>query len=338
MAHLSVAIIGLNRFGASVGLALKRHVRDVGRNTFDIVGHDYSQDNEKEALKMGAIDSIEHKLHAAVAGKDVIVISGRYEDTRDIYRVIAPELRDGVVILDAAPIKRPSMEWAKEFLTDEHHVIGITPIYNPKYLFQPVEDIHQAAADLFEDSSIVLTPSVSTVKAAVDLGFTFCSIIGSRPRFLDPVEHDMMLAYTDGLPKLVGMMLFRTLIQHPSWDDMKWFTNPNLGAIVRPLHDEHPDALRDEWLGNRDVLTRALDDMIGQLQQIRQALGQDDRPAVEAVTTSLAEVYEEWINSRFRADWDQKREPKLKMDNTLLGTMFGQGIMKRFSKDDDDDK
>lgn len=337
MAHLSIALLGLGRFGASVGLALKRHAEESGRNTFDIVGNDRSQDTEKRAEKMGAIDTIEHKLHEAVRDKDIIVISDHYEEARELFRRIAPDMRDGVVVLDASPVKRPSLEWAKEFFSEEQHLIGITPIYNPKYLWEPRETVDYATEDLFEDSTIILTPSVSTVKPAVDLAFNFCQILGSKPRFLDPIEHDVMLAYTNGLPKLMGGMIFQMLLQQSGWEDLQWFTNPPIGAVTRPLHDTHADALRDEWLNNKDVLTRAMDELIERMQNMRDILAEGDMPAVEALSAEITRGYDEWINRRFRADWDKQNKVKVEAGNTLLGSMFGQGIMKRFTGGDDDD-
>ena len=47
-----------------------------------------------------------------------------YEDLRGGYELIAPSLRDGVVILDTAVIKQPSLTWAEQYLGDEHHLIG----------------------------------------------------------------------------------------------------------------------------------------------------------------------------------------------------------------------
>lgn len=336
MTTLSVAILGLGRTGASVGLALQRYMTKGGKYKFERVGYDPSPDVVKQAVKMQAIDESANSPYAAVANKDLVVMALSYDEVKRTYRDIAGDLRAGVVILDASPIKRPSLDWAAEYFDDEKHIVGITPIVNPRYLMSPGESIDAAEEDLFDQSTIIITPSASCIKEAVDLAFNFCTILGSKPRFLDPLEHDTLLAFTEGIPSLVGVALFQHLMRNGSWDDMKWFTNPNFGVLTRPLMDTHPDALRDVWTQNSDVMVRALDTMIQTLQQYRDVLKEGDTAAIEAVLESAAREYEDWINHRYKADWDDVGDPDVRPSGTFMGTLFGEKFAKRLSGRNDD--
>ncbi len=339
MAHLTIAILGLDRASTSVGLALHRYAKGGGKHTFDIVGYEPNQrDMERTALTMGAVDRIEHALTLAVKDCDLILMAVPYEETRTTYQALASALRDGSVILDFSPLKRPSMQWAQEFLSDGHHWIGATPMINPAYLFQVEQGIAQAKADLFDQGSLILTPSASAAKEAVDLAFNFASILGARPRFLDPIEHDTLLALTEGLPALLGVALFAQVQGHPGWQDLQWFTNSTFGALTRPLFDTHPNALRDEWLANRDVLTRAIDDMVTLLQSLRQIIAANDRDAVSALLEKTSLGYEEWINHRHRADWDAAavETPRVEPGSTFMGALLGTRLANRlFGKKDE---
>lgn len=336
MAELSVAILGLNRTSASMGLALKRYSKKGGKHNFNITGYDSNAESLKQAKKLGAIDNTENRITNAVKDVDIIVMNVSYEETERAYKDIRHNLRDGVVILDMSPLKQPSLNWSDTYLSSEQHLIGITPILNPRYLFDSKEVVEQAEEDLFDNSAILLTPSASSVKEAVDLAFNFAAILGSKPRFLDPVEHDTLLSQTIQLPRLLGTILFYNLANQANWDDLKWFTNPAFGALTRPLFDYHPDALRDEFYSNRDVLARMVDEYIDTLSQFRDALREDDSHTVEAVTVSAAETYEQWVNSRYKADWDAVANgPEPKVDNMLQGLIGGKLADKLFGNDDD---
>lgn len=337
MASLKVTFVGLNRVTGSMGLALKRYMKKGGKHAFQIIGHDYDTSKEKDAQKMGAIDHGEHDLARAVADADLIVLAVSYEDIEETLKLLSNILRDGAVILDTAPLKKPSLSLSQQHLGEEHHLVGITPIVNPRYIFEGSDSLDNATEDLFDDSAILLSPAANCIKAAVDLAFNFAGILGSKPRFLDPLEHDAILGLTEGLPRLLGMALFQTLLQHPSWVDMQWFTNPGFGVLTQPLFDTHPDALRDEFAQNADTLVRGIDQLITVLQAYRTLLAEGDTETLEGAVVSSSEQYEKWINQRYKANWDEAAKiPDVDRGQNIMSSLFGTAITKRFSGDKDD--
>jgi len=341
MAQISITILGLDRASTSVGLALRRYTKAGGAHTFDVVGYEPNQrDIEKTAQSSGAVDRTERSLTTAVKDRDLIIMAMPYEETRSTYQLMGKHLRDGAVILDFSPLKRPSMQWAQEFLSAQQHWIGATPIINPAYLFQVEQGAAQAKADLFDQSSLILTPSATCAKEAVDLAFSFAAILGSKPRFLDPLEHDTFLGMTEGLPALLGVALFAQLQSNPAWHDLQWFTNSTFGTLTRPLFDTHPDALREEWLGNRDVLTRAIDEMVTTLQSVRQVVAANDSDAVDALLDKTSRGYEAWINHRYHADWDASATemPRVEAGHSFMGALLGTRLANRFFGGKKDEK
>ncbi len=65
MAELSVAILGLNRTSASMGLALKRYSKKGGKHNFSITGYDSRAATLKQAKKMGTVDNTESRITSA---------------------------------------------------------------------------------------------------------------------------------------------------------------------------------------------------------------------------------------------------------------------------------
>jgi prephenate dehydrogenase len=335
MANVSVAILGVGRLGASMGLSLKRYSerKDASHN-FNVTYADIRAGIREDAKKVG-LDKVERDVFSAAENHDIVVIALPYADVQTAYKNLGDFIRPGAVVLDASPLKQPSLEWAKQYLNKEAHLIGITPILNPKYLFDGLDDTLHAQPDLFDNGTMLLTPSVTAIKEAVELASDFANLLGAKPHFLDPVEHDSLVAATDGLPNLVGMAVFYTLMKGGGWGDSQRLTNPSFGRLTHQLYDTHPDDLRDAWMNNRENLVRQIDDLVRTLQTFRGLLAQNDRIAVESALIESSDAYSAWVNRRFNAKWDEKeaapRTPSV--GNVLMTGLMGTFLTRRISGD-----
>lgn len=336
MANVSVGILGLGRIGASVALALKRYNSSKdARHTFDITVSDSRAGVREEAQKLGIAPRIERNLFDAAENKDIVVLALPYAEVKAAYEVIGPLLRPGAVIMDSSPLKQPSLEWANKYLRAETHMVGMTPILNPKYLFEGVDDTQYAREDLFDKGTMLLMPSVSAVKDAVELASDFSTLLGATPHFLDPAEHDGLMAMTEGLPALLGVAVFYLLQHNRGWGDLQRLTNPGFGLLTHHLYDTHPDDLRDAWLYNRQHLLRALDDLTATLHSFRELLAENNQAALESALIKSSEAYSQWINRRHNARWEEERDSQ----TLSMGQfMFGSLLSKRFRRDDNGDR
>jgi prephenate dehydrogenase len=326
MATVSVAILGIGRMGASIGLALKRYnTRKDAAHTFEVTYADTRAGIREDAKTIG-IDKVERDVFSSAANKDIVVIALPYADVESVYRSLKHDLRPGAVILDVSPLKQPSLEWAKQYLGNEAHLVGITPILNPKYLFDGLDDTLHAQADLFDNSNMLLMPSVTCIKEAVELASDFANLLGAKPHFVDPAEHDSLIAATEGLPNLLGLAVFYTMMKSGGWSDSQRFTNSTFGRLTHQLYDTHPDDLRDTWLQNRDNLVRQIDDLMNTLHTLRGILAQNDALALESALIEASDTYSAWINRRFNAKWDEKETAK----NPSMGSMLMTGFMGTF--------
>jgi prephenate dehydrogenase len=339
MPTVSVAILGLGRIGASVALALKRYnQKKDAPHKFDLALADTRPGIRDDAQTLGLGDKIERDVFRAVQGKDIIVLALPYADVETAYKSLAQDLRPGVVILDTAPLKQPSLAWASK-LPKEVHMVGVTPVLNPAYLFDGLDDTLHARADLFDNGSILLMPSVSAVKEAVELASDFSTILGATPHFVDPLEHDSLMAATEGLPNLLGVVLFYMANRGQGWGDAQRVTNPAFARLTRPLHDTHPDDLRDAWLHNRQNLIRQVDQYLEALMVVRNLLAQNDQATLEALLSESSDAYSSWINRRHSARWDHDAKPETPgLGSLMMGGLMGGFLSKRLggSKGDED--
>ncbi|MCY3780199.1 MAG: prephenate dehydrogenase/arogenate dehydrogenase family protein [Chloroflexi bacterium] len=329
MAHLTVAILGLDRLGVSIAARLRAYVEKGGQHQFEVVGYDNREDFEKPARKLKVLSKVERKPDAAVERADLVIMNLPYEDLRSGYEFIGPSLRDGVVLLDSAVIKQPSLKWSEQYLGAEQHWIGFTPVVNPAYMFEHELNPENASEDYLQDSVIYLTPSVHCMREAIDLAVNFSAILGGKPAFLDPAEHDSLTAITEEMPQLLSIAAYTAAMNHSAWGDAQRLTNPPFNVLTRYLLTHHPDALRDEWLANSERLARGIDELVRLLSDVRDRLAAEDEGAIEAFLIAAADDYQEWINRRHKGDWDEHSTPGPQFDNTIAGTLFGGAISKK---------
>jgi prephenate dehydrogenase len=332
MSTINVAILGLNRLSASVGLALKRYNSGKdARHTFKLVGYD-AAGTAADAPKRGMVDSLVRSAAEAARDKDLIVLAVPYAITQATYRQIAETLRPGAVVFDLSPLKQPSIQWAAAHLPKETYMVGATAVVNPAYLFDGLDDLDHAAADLFDGGAMLLMPAARCSKEAVELATDFSTLLGATPHFADAGEHDSYIALTEGLPMLLGAAYFYMLQGGKAWDDARRLTNPAFGRLTHHLADAHPDDLRDALLGNRDALTHHLDALIDTLVTMRKILHENNRDALEVALIQSAEAYRLWWSKRQRGQWEDTTD-RPQANSSLMSGLMGDYLARRLRGD-----
>lgn len=337
MADVSIAILGMNRVGTSLGLALKRYNERGEAHNFTITGYDQSQNTLKMVQEMNAVDTTVNRLENAVRDQDIVVISMPYNELATVYEIIAPNIRTGAVVLDMTPVKQQSLKLAGEHLHEGSHLISAEPIINPKYLFDGTDETQRATADYFDDSTILVMPSVSAIKEAVVLATDLVTIIGAEPMFFDPAEFDPLMAATRALPSAMGTAYYYMMSRSQGWDDSQRLTGADFGMLTRYLFDTHPDDLRNLWLDSREDLVRNLDTFINVMQQLRDAIDQKDQDTIEAMLEDAATDYEKWINRRYQNRWqfsERMNTGEAPSFGTMMGNLMGGFMTRRRDKDD----
>ncbi len=333
MADLTVAIIGLGRLGASVGLALKAYnAQPDAANHFTVVGADLLTGQLDEAKDLGAIDKSVRFPADAAAGADLIVLAPGYADLKTLYEEMASGLRAGAVLMDLAPLKMPSIEWAKDYLPGDAYLVGVTLTVNPAHLFDGLDDTAHATADLFEGGDGLIMPGPGADSDAVDLVSTLVGFLGAKPRFVDPAEHDGLIASTEGLAALLGVASFYGVSTADGWAEAQRVTNADFGRLTHHLLDTHPDDLRDLLLNNRQNLVFKLDVLLNTLHDLRDALHENDRDTVEEVLVRAEERYATWLRRRSSGDWDAE-EIRRESGGASIGGGLMRGVLGGFLAD-----
>jgi prephenate dehydrogenase len=342
--HASVTIIGLDRLGTSIGLALKRYQnKPRSEHSFTITGSDPRPQPMRIAQQMGAIDSAERVANKAVEGANLIIANLPYGSVEELYAGIGPDLRPGVVVLDLSPLKQRVIDLANEFFLKNPrgqplaYLIGITPIINFNGLYSGDLSAEAARADLFDKSDMIIAPDIHVPGEVIKLAEDVSHILGAKPHFMDPIEHDGLIAASEQLPALLGTALFYTLQQSEGWLELRRMVNPTMALVTQHLRYQSADDLFALFSQNRENLARHLENVIANLHEVREALleGSDESGELETFLSAVQQAWDRWDVKRQRGEWDESGD----MPDISPGRLFGSlGTLLTGRRPKDEDK
>jgi prephenate dehydrogenase len=325
---VQITIIGLGQIGASMGLALAAHKDAILR-----IGHDKNVEVEREALKKGVADKMEHNLPRAVQDAKLVVLSIPVSQVRETLEFIAPDLKEGTVVLDTAPIKADLQKWAREILPEGCYYVGLVPAINPEYLY----DFHPAPLtpqpDLFLKGSFLVDAPLGTPEQAVTFAMDFVRLLGAEALLADPVESDGLMTTTHLLPQLLSAALLNATIGQPGWLDARKVAGRVYATATAGLADQDEiDSLRLSALQNRVNVVHALDVTLAALHGLRDDIEAENNDGVAKRLGYALKGRSQWLNERMSADWTKPAEIEAPGVPSISERLFGGLLVKKRGK------
>lgn len=312
---VQITIVGLGQLGASVGLALGKRRSDIHR-----VGHDKSPEIAKQAQKKGAVDDVKHNLPAAVREANIVLLSLPVNEIRATLEVIAPDLPEGAVVMDTAPIQTAVAKWAQEILPEGRYYVGLVPAINPMYLHRIELGVDAAEEDLFDGGMVVLGTLPGVPEEAVKVATDLIETLGAMPLFADMAETDGLMASTHIVPQLVAAGLLNAVVDQPGWIEARKLAGRPFAALTSALvYQDETQSLGEAALLNRENVARVLDVVIGSLQGLRDDIANGNREDVSKRLEMALEGRRRWLGERLQGDWSNELE---KTDLTKLPSFW----------------
>ena len=282
-----VAIIGLGLIGGSLGLALRQ-----AKAARQVAGYDMHKGVGERARKLGAIDQSCSSLAEAARGAELIILATPVGAMHSLLQQLATCASPGAVVTDVASTKAQVISWAEEYLPTTVFFVGGHPIAGKE-----TSGIEAAQATLFKQCIYCLTPTKRTSPVALDKVIALIDTLGARMRFLEPPEHDGMVAGVSHLPYIASIALMQTTALNPAWDDASLLAASGFRDTTR-LAAGSPEMHRDICLTNSEAITRWLNDYIAVLSTLRERIAARD--------PNLSEVFEQARKARI--DWQDVKE------------------------------
>ena len=323
---VQITIIGLGQIGASIGMALAQH-----KNIVSTVGHDIELAVERAALKKGAVEKIEHNLPTAVKDSRIVLLALPVDQVRETLEFIAPDLMDGTVVIDTAPVKSEVAKWAKAILPEGCYYVGLVPTVGPEFLHETGTGLDSAKADLFSKSIFLVDSPPSASGDAVELALELVKLLGATAMLTDIIESDGLMASVHILPKLVSAALLNATVDQPGWQDKRKLAGRAYIAATSAVAQNDSESLRMLALHNRENVSRSLVLMIAALQGLRDDIENGNDEGLKDRLDAAQEGRENWLNERTAAEWiEMQREPA--NYPSASERLFG-GLISRRAKD-----
>lgn len=281
-----VTVVGLGLIGTSLALALKQ-LKVPPR----VVGHDISYDAARQASSLKAVDRVERDPIAAVAGSDLVVVATPVGAVPEVLETVAGALGDGCVVTDTGSTKREVVRRAREILPAAVGFVGGHPMTG-----RATGGVDRPEASLFQGTTYCLTPTASTPASAVAVVTSMVQQVGAYPYFLDPDEHDGLVAGISHLPYLLAATLMKVMASGRAWREMSALAAGGFDSATR-LAGHDPRMYSDILATNGDNVVRHLDELMAELAATREKLLARD----ETIPSYLEEAH------RHRMAWEEQR-------------------------------
>ena len=279
-----IAIVGLGIIGASLGLALKRAKIE---NT-EIVGHDVSYDAAVAARKAGAVDHVDASLARAVQGAGLVILATPILTMREVLTEIAGQLAPGCVVTDTGSTKRQVVSWAAEILPETVAFVGGHPMTG-----KDTAGVDGPDARLFDGRIYCLTPTPTTVAGGVEAVVALVSLLGAKAYYLDPAEHDALVAPASHLPLVVSMALMTLAARSPGWKDVSRLTAGGFRQVAANAANS-PQMSRDLALTNAENVNAWLDLFVDELRRYQRAIAAGEEETLRLFQDAY-DAYREYL-------------------------------------------
>ena len=296
---IQITIIGLGQIGTSIGLALAEKKDLILR-----MGHDKEPGMAKKAEKLGALDKTHYNLPAAVRDAEIVLLAVPYDAVRETLEFIGQDLKEGAVVMDTAPVKGPTFEWAKKYIPEGRYYVGLIPAVNPACVHEMKAGIDAARADLFNKGVFGIVAPAGTPGEAVKLAADLSRLLGAEPMFMEQVEADSLMASLHLLPQLVSAALLGMTVDQPGWLEARKLAGKAYAAGTGELFYQDTSAgLRDAVLADRENTLRVLDNLTASLNVIREEIAAQDAAQLGARFDKAVDGRARWWSQRQKGDW-----------------------------------
>lgn len=313
-----ITIIGMGPIGVSIGLALKK----AGLKNTEIIGSSGDKDALSTASKIGAMDKADSNLRSAVRGASLIVLDLPISQTKEILDAIGPIVESDAVITDTGTTKVKIAEWADDVLPSGVSYVGGHPLIK-----RSLTGIEDSAAELFDGVEYTLMPSKSATKESVKTVVGLVELLGAKPLFLDPHEHDSYSIAMEVLPIVLSSALVTSTASSPAWREMH-----RLGASeyehFTKLANRDPLDNEAECIANAEPLVHWIDEYITALQVFRNKIADKDEDLFEL----FIKAWEDRARWEFGAVIPDDTQKLPSANQSLAAAFLGDRLLNRYNQ------
>jgi prephenate dehydrogenase len=282
-----VCIVGCGLLGGSFALALRR------AGFTGLITACGGARSPRLAVERGVADAIETSFDRdEQCQADLIYLAAPIGAIIDFLKTKSKLIKPGAIITDAGSTKTEICRAAREALPTGVHFIGGHPMAGSENT-----GVEYARADLFDRATYALVMDKTTDETQFNRFKAVVESIGAKVLLAEPEEHDAAVALISHLPQLTATALSGLLGAEHDGEVAKRELAQRLAATgwrdMTRLGGSAWSVWRDICLTNQPNISIALGALIGELQNLKEALDVRDfnqvKKSFETANTSVAE-------------------------------------------------
>ncbi len=310
-----IAIIGLGQIGASIGIDLRAKLPDI-----EIVGHDIEPSTAGLARKRGAVDSVSYSLPGAVEDAAIVFLAIPVTAMKEVMGAIGPALSPGAIVTDTASTKADVLAWAEELLPRNVEFIGGHPMAGVE-----TPGVDGAQSGMFEGATYAVIPLAQAASSAVKTVVDLVSLLGAKHYFMDPDEHDGLVAAVSHLPIALSITLMLSASSSPSWREMAGLAAGSFRDLSR-LASGSPAMHHGIFSTNRESVLRWMDQYQEDLNGFRRLIERGGEPLMDRLKQAF-DARDAWLRGKVVETEAQKAYDELPTSSeNIMSTMGGERL------------
>jgi len=258
--------VGVGLIGGSIGLAARE------RLGAEVAGFDPAPGALDAALERGAIDRACPNVAQALEGAEAAFVAAPVGALPGVLGEALGAAGPECVVSDVGSTKRAVVATVRD-----PRFVGGHPLAGAE-----TAGVAHARADLFDGATWYLTPTPATTGVLYERLHRFLRDLGARPAALDADTHDRLLASVSHLPHIFANVLVAQAARALDREAERLpATGPSFRDATR-VAGASTAIWTDIYLSNAEALSRALDDAVRRLEEVRSALTARDAGALAA--------------------------------------------------------
>jgi prephenate dehydrogenase len=257
-----IHIIGLGLLGGSFALALKKKRPDL-----IISGHDRNPEHLRQAQELGLISVAKEQPDPET---DVVVLATPVDTLAELLMKTLEITGDQTLVMDFGSTKgeicRKIAQHPKRKNFLAAHPIAGTENSGPKAAYER----------LFDGKVLIICEMEQTDIHLKAMAYELFELLNMKLRFMDPVEHDLHLAFVSHLSHATSFMLGKTVLDKMK-DEKNIFDMAGSGfASTVRLSKSSPDMWSPIFVENKQNLIEAMDAYISNMRKFRDKIASED--------------------------------------------------------------
>jgi prephenate dehydrogenase len=259
-------IIGVGAIGASLAHSIKRLSLSE-----KVYGYGRTENVLIQAKDRGIIDDYGLNLKELCQDADLVILTSPIGTFIDIVKSLTGYLKKGAIVTDAGSVKGSLVYAIEDIMPEGIHFVGVHPMAGTEK-----SGIDALKPSLFEDATVIITPTENTNIDALNTIKELWAMIGAKIKILTPQQHDSIVSSISHLPHIIAYTLVNAVFDI-GIDNMNYCSNGFLDTTRIAMSS--PQMWTDIFMCNKNNILKHIVIFKENLNEIADAL-ENDNPEI----------------------------------------------------------